>query len=98
MAFIKKIEIPEVEALTREMINIGSRIRELQDSIELELIEQKRNLTDYKAGSIQRVAFKDVNAKFDKEKMASIAKLTAAVNEGLAIAGKMRTLVKAYKL
>ena len=98
MAFIKKIEIPEVEALTRDLINIGSKIRELQDGIEMELIEQKRNLTDYKAGAIQRVAFKDVNTKYDKEKLSSIAKLTATVNEGIATIGKMRTLVKAYKL
>lgn len=98
MAFIKKIEIPEVEALTRDMINIGSKIRELQDSLELQLIEQKRNFTDFKAGSIQRVAFKDVNAKYDKEKMAAIAKLTATVNAGVTISSKMRTLVKAYKV
>ncbi|MFH0829702.1 MAG: hypothetical protein V1887_00895 [Candidatus Aenigmatarchaeota archaeon] len=98
MAFVKKIEIPEVEALTRELINIGSKIRELQDSIELKLIEQKKNLTDYKAGAIQRVAFKDVNAKFDKEKMDKIAKLTTTVNEGVATISRMKTLVKAYKV
>jgi len=98
MAFVRKIEIPEVEALTRELINSSSKIRELQDGIELKLIEQKKNLTDYKAGAIQRVAFKDVNVKFDKEKMVKIAKLTATVNESLATISKMRTLVKAYKV
>lgn len=98
MAFVKKIEIPEAEALTRELISIGSKIRELQDSLELLLIEQKKNLTDYKAGAIQRVAFRDVNSKFDREKLATIARLTATVNEGTVTTSKMRTLVKAYKV
>lgn len=97
MAFVKKIEIPDVEALTREIINTGSKIRELQDHLEMLLIEQKKNLTDYKAGAIQRVAFKDVNTKFDREKLAAIAKLTQTVNESVATTSKMRTLVKAYK-
>ncbi len=98
MAFVRKIEIPDIEALTRELIDQGSKMRELQDSLELKLIEQRKNLTDYKAGAIQRVAFRDINTKFDKEKMEKIARLTTMVNEGLATVSKMRTVVKGFKI
>lgn len=98
MATVKKIEIPEAESLTRELIDIGSKIREFQDSLETLLIEQKRNLADFKSGNIQRAAFRDINNKFDSEKMATIVKLTATVNSGIANASKMRSLVKAYKV
>jgi hypothetical protein len=98
MATVKKIEIPEVEALTRELINHGSKIREHQDGLEMLLIEQKGNLADFKSGNIQKVAFRDINTKFDKEKMSTINKLTQTVKTGLITISKMRTIVKAYKV
>jgi len=98
MATVKQIVTTEVEALTRELIDTSSKIREHQDGLEMLLIEQKKNLTDYKEGAIQRVAFKDCNTKFAQEEMATITKLTTAVKAGLVTISKMRTLVKAYKI
>ncbi len=98
MAKIARIPVQDIEELTRQLLKSGSRIRELQDTMEMLLLEQKKNTQDYKAGNIQRLAFRDITAKYESEKLNTSRKLTVAVHGGVNLINQIRNIVKRYRL
>ncbi len=91
---MRKIDISSIEALNRELLGTGSKIKELQDDIE-ELMENiEKNKADLSMGKIEKLTFNKTQDKFFREKIRIADDLRLTVRSDVDVISRLRILLE----
>ena len=87
---IRKLEVATIETLNRELLGVGSQIKELQDRLEEVYNNIEKNKADFAEGKIERLTFNKDEDMFFKEKAKATDELRAVVRKGTEVIAQMK--------